>query len=86
MTSRKRSKNAAGSSSSQAAFDENLFVSQRAFERYKLLSVKNVIQDRGMECKEDYRHEPQYAEIKRHIDARGWHKFVNVPKGRMSLL
>ena len=43
MASRKRSKNAAGSSSSQAAYDENLFVSLRAFERYKLLSGKNVI-------------------------------------------
>ena len=71
MASRKRSKNAAGTSSSQPAFDENLFVSQRAFERYKLLSVKNVIQDRGMECKDEYRHEPQYAKIKRQIVARG---------------
>ena len=52
MAPRKRSKNDAGASSSQPAFDENLFVNQRAFERYKLLSVKNIIQDRGMECKE----------------------------------
>ena len=80
MASRKRSKSAAGSSSSQAAYDESLFVSLKAFERYKLLSVKNVIQDRGMECKEEYRHEPQYAEIKRQIVGRRWQKFVDVPK------
>ena len=53
MAPRKRSKNDAGASSSQAAYDESLFVSQRAFERYKILNAKNVIQDRGMECKED---------------------------------
>jgi hypothetical protein len=80
MTSRKRSKNAAGSSSSQPAFDEGLFVSVAAFERYKLLKDKNVIQDRGMECNDDYRHEPQYAEVKRQIVDRGWQKFVDVPK------
>ena len=80
MAPKKRTRNDAGASSSQPAFDEDLFVSERAFERYKLLSVKNVIQDRGMECKDDYRHEPQYAEIKRQIVARGWQKFVNVPK------
>ena len=80
MAPRKRTKNDAGASSSQPAFDENLFVSQQAFERYKLLSVKNAIQDRGRECKEEYRHEPQYAEIKRQIVGRGWQKFVNVPK------
>ena len=44
------------------------------------MSVKNVIQDRGMECKEDDRHEPQYAEIKRQIVGRGWQKLVDVPK------
>jgi Ca2+/Na+ antiporter len=71
MAPRKRSKNDAGTSSSQAAFDEHLFVNQRAFERYKLLSGKNVIQDRGMECKDEYRHEPQYDEIKRQIVGRG---------------
>ena len=71
MAPRKRSKNDAGASSSHQAFDDNLFVSERAFERYKLLSVKNVIQNRGMECKEEYRHEPQYDEIKRAIVSRG---------------
>ena len=80
MTSRKRSKSNAGSSSSQPAFDEDLFVSLKAFERYRLLSVKNVIQDRGMECKEDYCHDPQYAEVKRQIVDRGRQKFVDVPK------
>ena len=74
MTSRKRSKNAAGSSSSQPAFDEDLFVSLAAFERYKLLKDKNIIQDRGMECNDDYRHDPQYAEVKRQIVDRGWQK------------
>lgn len=80
MTSRKRSKNAAGSSSSQPAFDADIFVSLAAFERYKLLSDKNVIQDRGMEYDKDYRHEPQYGEVKRQIIERGWQKFVDVPK------
>ena len=41
MAPKKRTRNDAGASSSQPAFDENLFVSERAFERYKLLSVKN---------------------------------------------
>jgi hypothetical protein len=80
MTSRKRSKSAAGSSSSQPAYDADLFVSLAAFERYRLLSDKNIIQDRGMECNDDYRHEPQYAELKRQIVDRGWQKFVDVPK------
>ena len=80
MTSRKRSKHAAGSSSSQPAYDADLFVSLAPFERYKLLSDKNIIQDRGMECNDDYRHEPQYAEVKRQIVDRGWQKFVDVLK------
>ena len=71
MAPRKRTKNDAGASSSQPAFDENLFVNQRAFERYKILNAKNVIQDRGMECKDEYRHDPQYDEIRRSIVARG---------------
>lgn len=80
MAPRKRSKKDAGASSSQATYDENLFVSQRAFERYKILNAKVAIQDRGMECKEEYRHDPQYDEIRRTIVARGWQQFVNVPK------
>ena len=80
MASRKRSKSAAGTSSSQPAFDEDLFVSMAAFERYKLLKDKNVIQDRGMEYNNDYSHDPQYAEVKRQIVEQGWEKFVDVPK------
>ena len=80
MASRKRSKNAAGSSSSQPAYDADVFVSLAAFNRYKLVTDKNIIQDRGMEYKEDYRHDPQYAEVQRQIIARGWQKLVDVPK------
>ena len=73
MAPRKRSKNDAGSSSSQATYDANLFASERAYQRYKALSAKVVIQDRGMECKdESYRHDPQYDEIRRTIVAMGW--------------
>ena len=79
MAPRKR-KNDAGASSSQATYDENLFVSERAFQRYKILNAKVVIQDRGMECKEEYRHDPQYDEIRRTIVSRRWEQFVNVPK------
>ena len=80
MAPRKRSKNDAGASSSQASYDANLFASERAFQRYKALNAKVVIQDRGMECKEEYRHDPQYDEIRRTIVARGWQQFVDVPK------
>ena len=85
MAPKKRSKNDAGASSSQPAFDENLFVSERAFERYKILSVKNFIQDRGMECKEEYRHEPQYAKIKRQIVGRGGRNLLMSLRRRTSL-
>ena len=80
MASRKRSKSAAGSSSSQPAYDADVFVSLAAFNRFNLVNDKNIIQDRGMEYKEDYRHDPQYAEVKRQIVERGWEKFVDVPK------
>ena len=65
MASRKRSKSAAGSSSSQPAYDADIFVSLAAFNRYKLVNDKNIIQDRGMEYKNDYSHDPQYAQVKR---------------------
>lgn len=71
MAPRKRSKNDAGASSSQASYDANLFASERAFQRYKALNAKMVIQDWGMECKEEYRHDPPYDEIRRTIVARG---------------
>ena len=85
MAPRKRSKNDAGSSSSQATYDANLFASERAYERYKALSAKVVIQDRGMECKEEYRHDPQYDEIRRTIVARGGSNLLMSRKRRTRL-
>ena len=65
--------------SNRPAFDANLFANVRAFERYQALSTKVVIQDRGMECNdEQYRHDPQYDEIRRTIITMGWQQFVNV--------